>query len=176
MNVRSMLALAVRAYEKLPATSGIAALLTRLFVGGFFMNTGWGKMHNLADFATRFAQWGIPWPHFNAALSAYTEFYGGLFTVIGLGMRVVSIPMIINMIVAIVSVQLKFNVASLGDFLNIDEPLYLLTYVWLMISGAGWLSVDGLLKSAVHNLLDRFAESPSTKPAPVASLRLPTTA
>jgi hypothetical protein len=33
--------------------SGIAALLTRLFVDGFFMNTGWSKMHNLADFATR---------------------------------------------------------------------------------------------------------------------------
>src|SRR5438128_978568 len=72
MNVRSIPALAIRTYRKLPATSGIAALLTRLFVGGFFMSTGWGKMHNLADFATRFAQWGIPWPHFNAALSAYT--------------------------------------------------------------------------------------------------------
>ena len=66
--------------------------------------------HNLADFAMRFAQRGISWPHFNAALSACTEFYGGLLTVLGLGMRFVSIPMIINMIVAVVSVQLKFNV------------------------------------------------------------------
>jgi len=68
--------------------------------------------------------------------------------VIGLGMRFVSIPMIINMVVAIVSVQLKFNVGSLGDFLNFDEPLYLLTYMWLMIAGAGWLSADGLLEPA----------------------------
>ena len=52
----------------------IPALLMRLSVGYFFMETGWAKVHNLDAFATRFAQWGIPYPAFNAALSACTEF------------------------------------------------------------------------------------------------------
>ena len=56
----------------------VAQLLVRLFVGYFFMETGWGKLHNLDGFARRFAGWGIPYPYFNAALSAYTEFIGGL--------------------------------------------------------------------------------------------------
>jgi putative oxidoreductase len=148
MKTQALESMINRGYELLPRLNGPAALITRLFVGGFFMNTGWGKMHDLEQFAKNFAGWGIPYPHFNAALSAYTEFYGGLLTVVGLGTRLVAIPMIINMLVAIFSVVLRFNVSSLGDFLNADEPLYVLTYVWLIISGGGWLSLDSLLKYA----------------------------
>jgi uncharacterized membrane protein YphA (DoxX/SURF4 family) len=106
-----------------------AALLTRIFVGGFFVNTGWGKMHHLDQFGKNFAGWGIPYPHFNAALSAYTEIYGGLLTIAGLAMRFVAVPMIINMLVALFSVVLRFNVSRVGDFFNADEPLYVLTYL-----------------------------------------------
>jgi putative oxidoreductase len=121
-----------------------AQLLIRLFVGYFFMETGWGKLHNLDGFAQRFAGWGIPYPHFNAALSAYTELIGGLLTVFGVGTRLISIPMIINMLVAILKVNLK-GVTSLDDFAELDEPLYALTYLWLLFSGPGWVSVDYLL-------------------------------
>jgi hypothetical protein len=34
-------------------------------------------------------------------------------------------------------VVLRFNVSSLGDFLNTDEPLYALTYLWLITTGGG---------------------------------------
>jgi putative oxidoreductase len=122
----------------------IAQLLVRLFVGYFFMETGWGKLHNLDGFALRFAGWGIPYPFFNAALSAYTEFIGGWLTIFGLGMRLVSIPMIINMLVAILKVNLK-RVSTLDDFVELDEPLYALAYLWLLLSGPGWMSVDHLL-------------------------------
>src|ERR1700730_7724613 len=81
----------------------MAQLLVRLFVGYFFMETGWSKLHNLDGFAQRFAGWGIPYPHFNAALSAYTEFIGGWLSIFGLGTRLISIPMIINMLVAILN-------------------------------------------------------------------------
>ena len=118
-----------------------AQLLVRLFVGYFFMETGWGKLHNLDGFAQRFAGWGIPYPYFNAALSAYTEFIGGWLTIIGLGTRLISIPMIINMLVAILKVNLK-RVSSIDDFVELDEPLYALAYLWLLLSGPGWLSVD----------------------------------
>ena len=51
----------------------------------------------------------------------------GALTIAGLGMRFVSLPMIINMAVAVLSVKLK-EVSSLSDFANLDEPLYALTY------------------------------------------------
>ena len=126
----------------------VAQLLVRLFVGYFFMETGWGKLHNLDGFAQRFAGWGIPHPYFNAALSAYTEFIGGLLTVFGLGTRLVSIPMIINMLVAIIKVNLT-QVRSLDDFSELDEPLYALVYLWLLFSGPGWVSIDYIVSRAL---------------------------
>jgi hypothetical protein len=34
------------------------------------------------------------------------------------------------------------SVNTLDDFVELDEPLYALTYLWLLISGPGWVSVD----------------------------------
>jgi putative oxidoreductase len=140
----------------------IVQLLVRLFVGYFFMETGWGKLHNLEGFARRFADWGIPWPHFNAALSAYTEFIGGLLTIFGIGTRLVSIPMIINMLVAILKVNLM-TVKNLDGFVELDEPLYALTYLWLLISGPGWVSVDYLISRVFR--LDVQAADVSSVPS-----------
>ncbi|HVN27935.1 MAG TPA: DoxX family protein [Candidatus Binataceae bacterium] len=121
-----------------------APLLMRLFLGYFFMETGWGKIHNLDGFTQRFVQWGIPHPAFNAALSAYTEFIGGALTIVGLAMRFVSVPMIINMAVAIMTVKIK-DVHGLNDFVELDEPLYALGFFWLMMAGPGAVSLDHLL-------------------------------
>jgi putative oxidoreductase len=129
----------------------IAQLLVRLFVGYFFVETGWGKLHNLEGFAQRFAGWGIPYPHFNAALSAYTEFVGGLLIVFGMATRLATIPMIINMMVAILAVNLK-RVSSLDDFVELDEPLYALTFLWLLLSGPGWVSFDYIARCAFGGL------------------------
>jgi putative oxidoreductase len=136
----------------------IAQLLVRLFVGYFFVETGWGKLHNLDGFAQRFAGWGIPYPHFNAALSAYTEFIGGLLIVFGIATRLASIPMIINMVVAILTVNLK-RVSSLDDFVELDEPLYALTFLWLLLSGPGWVSVDYLARRAFGRAVRHYSVS-----------------
>ncbi len=123
-------------------------LLLRLFVGYFFFETGWGKVHNLDAFAERFAGWGIPYPYFNAVLSAYTELIGGALVAVGLLTRIAAIPLIINMFVAIVSVKLA-SVSSLNDFVELDEPLYLLSFFWLMIAGPGVVSLDSFLAQAM---------------------------
>jgi putative oxidoreductase len=154
VNYKRLVTAAAELFDRLSAAWWIPALLTRLFVGYFFMETGWAKIHNLDAFTTRFVGWGIPYPAFNAALSAYTEFLGGALTIIGLGMRFVSIPMSINMIVAILTVKLK-NVSGLDDFAELDEPLYALSFVWLFFSGAGWLSVDFLLRQFVDKAIGR---------------------
>lgn len=145
MSARYLMNLGSAIFDRLSRMMWIPALLTRLFVGYFFFESGWSKVHDLDTFAKNFAGWGIPYPYFNAVLSSYTECIGGALTMLGLGMRFVSIPMIINMAVAVISVKLK-EVSSISDFVELDEPLYALTYVWFLFSGAGWLSVDALFK------------------------------
>ena len=154
MTINKIVDLTNRVFDRLWEQAWIPALLTRLFVGYFFFSSGWAKSHNLATFTKNFAEWGIPFPAFNAALSAYTEMIGGALTIVGLGMRFVSIPMIINMAVAIISVKMK-DVHSLADFANLDEPLYALVYVWRLFSGAGWASLDFIVKRTLAMVLRR---------------------
>ena len=132
------------ALRRLTDAQWVPQLLVRLFVGYFFLESGWGKIHNLDTFAERFAEWGIPAPAFNAALSAWTEFLGGLLIVLGLFTRLVSIPLFINMLVAVLAVRLN-KVGGLDDFVELDEPLYALSFLWLFFSGPGWVSLDHLL-------------------------------
>ena len=85
LSFKSLASMAEETLRRLSSFQWIAALLVRLFVGYFFFETGWAKLHNLDAFTARFMQWGIPHPAFNAALSAYTECIGGALTIAGLG-------------------------------------------------------------------------------------------
>jgi len=122
----------------------LAPLAVRVLFGYFWLETGWAKLHNLDGFTERFIGWGIPFPAFSATLSAATEFGGGLFILLGLFTRLISIPMIINMIVAIAVVAIK-PVTSLAEFVEIDEPLYTLIFFWLLMAGPGRISIDALI-------------------------------
>jgi putative oxidoreductase len=138
-----------RALRRLTCAQWVPELLVRLFVGYFFLETGWGKIHNLDSMTERFTNWGFPAPAFNAALSGYTEFLGGLLVMLGLLTRLVSIPMFINMVVAILVVRLK-KVSGLSDFVELDEPLYALSLLWLFFSGPGWISLDHLVAKVLR--------------------------
>jgi putative oxidoreductase len=134
---------------RLSSVQWLPQLLMRIFLGYFFCESGWGKIHNLDTFTQRFTEWGIPFPAFNAALSAYTEFLGGSLIALGLGTRLVAIPLVINMIVAIVSVKLK-DLDGFNAFFELDEPLYGLGFFWLIFSGPGWVSLDHLIAKALR--------------------------
>jgi putative oxidoreductase len=124
-------------------------LLARLFVGYFFFETGLGKVGNLSAFVERFQGWGIPFPPVSAAVSAYTEFLGGALIILGLFTRLASIPLFVNMLVATLTVKLK-KVTGLDDFVELDEPLYALLFLWLFISGPGPVSFDALATRLLH--------------------------
>jgi putative oxidoreductase len=110
-------------------------------VGYFFFETGLGKVQDLDAMTERFIEWGIPAPAFNAALSGYTELIGGALVVLGLMTRFASIPMVINMVVAVITVNLK-GVSGLDEFVELDEPLYALAFLWLVFAGPGKASLD----------------------------------
>src|SRR5207248_632655 len=46
------------ALRRLTRAQWLPQLLVRLFVGYFFLESGWGKIHNLDAFTERFAGWG----------------------------------------------------------------------------------------------------------------------
>jgi uncharacterized membrane protein YphA (DoxX/SURF4 family) len=50
--------------------------------------------------------------------------------------------------VAILTVKMK-KVTGLDDFVELDEPLYALAFLWLFFSGPGWVSLDHLLWTRV---------------------------
>jgi putative oxidoreductase len=132
------------AFAWLTALQWIPVLLVRLFVGYFFFETGWAKIGNLDGMAERFTGWGIPFPAFSAALSAYTELIGGALVALGLATRLAALPLAINMVVAILVVNIK-RVSGLDEFVELSEPLYALVFLWLVVAGPGRASLDHLV-------------------------------
>lgn len=122
----------------------LGPLVVRLVFGYFWLETGIAKVQNLDGFTQRFVGWGIPHPAFNAALSAWTELLGGLLLMLGLFTRLVSIPMIINMIVALALV-VSGHLMSLDDYVEADEVLYITIFFWFLIAGPGRISLDTLI-------------------------------
>lgn len=139
-----MIDLFKRAHKQLEHSAFFPALLVRLYLAYFFFETGIGKVQNLDTMTERFIEWGIPFPAFNAALSGYTELIGGALLLTGLATRAVCVPLFINMVVAVLSVKLA-AVASLSDFVELDEPLYALSFLWLFFQGPGPVSLDHVL-------------------------------
>jgi putative oxidoreductase len=120
-------------------------LLVRIFVGYLFYESGLPKIENVARFTQVFIGWGIPYPHFTVLLVGYVEAIGGLLLIAGLGTRIACVPLIIDMAMATATVQIK-QASGFGDFVALDDPLYMLSFFWLMVSGPGLVSLDYLIK------------------------------
>ncbi len=139
---------ASRLLEWLHRIEWIGPLVVRVVFGYFWLETGIAKVHNLDGFTQRFVGWGIPFPAFSAGLSAWTELVGGLLIMLGLFTRLVCIPMLINMAVA-VTLVVSANLMSLDDYVEADEIVYSLIFFWLLVSGPGKASLDTLVARAL---------------------------
>lgn len=118
--------------------------LARLTVGLVFIGTGWGKLHNLEGVTEFFASLHIPMPGFNARLTACTEFFGGLLILLGLGTRLVALPLAFTMVVAIATAK-RDDLTGFTALVGFEEWSYLVFFVWLALAGAGSLSLDNLV-------------------------------
>ena len=119
--------------------------MARLTVGWVFLQSGWGKLHNLEGVTDFFVSLGIPAAHLQAPLVAGIEFGGGLLLLMGLGTRIVAVPLIGVMAVAI-GTALWSDVEELSDLFSLAEFGYIVLLLGLVISGAGTLSADALLR------------------------------
>ena len=122
----------------------LSLLFARLIVAyGFYepaMNK-WGGIENVAEW---FGSMGIPFPLLNAYMAATTETTGVVLLTLGLFTRLISIPMIVIMIVAIVTVHLP-NGFSAGDN-GYEIPVYYMIFLIIFFAnGAGKFSLDRLI-------------------------------
>lgn len=127
--------------ECLDKCSWIGPLLARITVGVVFAQAGWGKLHNLAQVTSFFAELGIPAAGIQAPFVSTLEFVGGLMVLFGFLTRWISIPLAFTMVVAIVTAK-RGDIHGIGDLLGLSEFAYFAIFTWLVFAGAGKISVD----------------------------------
>jgi putative oxidoreductase len=127
----------------------IILLLARLLIGIAFFNTGLGKLQNLEKTTSFFEELHIPMAKANAVMAGGTEMVGGILLAIGLCSRLISIPLAITMIVALLTAHKE---ATLNLYKDINEfagqaPIpFLLVCLFVFAFGPGALSLDALIK------------------------------
>lgn len=122
----------------------LSLLFLRLILAYGFYEPAKMKWSDIDSVAEWFVSMGIPLPMLQAYLAASTEALGVLLLTLGLGTRLISIPLMIVMIVAIVKVHLPHGFSS-GDN-GFEIPLYYMLMLFvLMTHGAGKLSADYFL-------------------------------
>ena len=117
--------------------------VARAAVGWIFLQSGWGKLHDLPKVVAFFADLGIPAPQLQAPLAATTEFVCGGLILLGLATRLASLPLIGTMLVAILT-ALRGDIHELSDLFGLAEFLYIALLLWLGAYGPGPISLDGL--------------------------------
>jgi putative oxidoreductase len=126
-------------------------LLARVSLGVFFAISGGNKLFvpsRTRQMYETLAGAGIPSPHFMTYFVSSVEFISGCLLVIGLLTSLCCAALIIQMIVAIVTVQIATIPAGLSflnwldDLLYLPEAMYIIILIWLICSGPGTISVD----------------------------------
>jgi putative oxidoreductase len=128
-----------------------SVILIRLVVGAVFLSEGIQKFLFSADLGVgRFVKIGIPAPEITAPFVGVIEIVCGALIIIGCLTRLVVIPLIIDMLVAIATTKipifLKSGFWSMAHEARTDYAM-LLSSIFLLIIGAGAWSFDALLSS-----------------------------
>ncbi|BBP46198.1 DoxD-like inner membrane protein [Thiosulfatimonas sediminis] len=98
---------------------GLAPLLFRIYLAPIMLQAGWNKLANFSDTVTWFgnAEWGLglPFPALMTALAGGTELLGGIALLLGLAVRWFSVPLMITMLVAALSVHWPNGWLAIAD-------------------------------------------------------------
>jgi len=130
--------------EILSKGQSLSLLLARFAVAYGFYEPAMQKWSDIGAIATWFGSIGIPLPTLNAYMAATTEITGVVLLTLGLFTRLISIPLMVVMVVAIVTVHLP-NGFSAGEN-GYEIPLYYMLFLGIFATfGAGKLSFDHLL-------------------------------
>jgi len=143
-----------------PVEGPKSTLLLRLMAGGVFFWEGLLKFVYANQGVGRFAKLGIPFPHVTATSVAYLEIVGGLLLLSGLMTRLIAIPFVGEMIVAMLSTKISLYLGTsplplppsppkIGFWAVLheirSEYAQIMTVLFLLINGPGKWSLDAVL-------------------------------
>lgn len=119
-------------------------LFARLTVAYGFYEPAMMKWNDIDAVGEWFASMHYPLPLFQAYLAATTEITGVVLLTLGLFTRLISIPLIVVMVVAILTVHLPHGFSA-GEN-GFEIPLYYMLFLIIFIAyGAGRFSLDRII-------------------------------
>ena len=146
---------------KNPPTDGPTSIvLLRLMAGGVFFWEGVLKFVYANQGVGRFTKLGFPAPHFTATADGWFEIIGGILLLSGFGTRLIALPFIIEMLVAMASTKIPLYLGTsplplppvppqVGFWAVIheirSEYAQLMTCAFLLFAGPGPWSIDALV-------------------------------
>lgn len=154
--------------------TSIGLLILRLGFGGYMVSHGWGKVQMVL--AGDFEKFGDPLglgSGLSLVLAMSAEFFCAILVTAGLATRFVAAPIVFTMAVAAFVVHGSdpwtmgeaFNKFMAGQtkFPLSKEPalLYLLAFLTLLLTGAGRISIDHLLRSYRRQHRHHLDETPA---------------
>jgi putative oxidoreductase len=125
-------------------------LAVRLYWGWQFAQDGWGKVTHLDRVTQFFTSLNLPAPGTTALIIGLIELVGGILLALGLGSRLVSLVLFVNMTMAYLSVPDDrtnfFHILSKpDDFYGASPYTYWFAALLILILGPGLFAIDWLL-------------------------------
>ena len=128
--------------NQLDARNYVGLFLLRVFIGirliyGVIDNIiAWERMMEFSSFLESF---NFPFPVISAITSVYLQFIGGILILIGYKIRLASIVLAFNFLIAIIFVHIKAN-----DSIEAMTPAMAMLFgcLTLIFTGAGKISID----------------------------------
>lgn len=120
-------------------------LVVRLYWGWQLAQSGWGKLHHLANVAEYFGTLSLPMPAQMAVFIACVEFFGGIFLALGLASRITGLVLTVNLTMAYVLGDREALLSFFSDpdkFVAAAPFAFLLVSLLVLIFGPGKISAD----------------------------------
>jgi putative oxidoreductase len=149
-----------RWFLEVPEETPASVILIRLMAGLVFFWEGLIKFVFVNQGVGRFTKLGIPFPEFSAHFVGYLEIFGGLLLVCGLFTRLICVPFIIEMIVAVLSTKISMYLGTyplalppvppqIGGWAVLHEVrseyAQMFCCAFLLLVGPGFYSLDRIL-------------------------------
>src|SRR3984957_19827403 len=167
-----------------PLTAPRSTVIMRVMVVRVFLSEGILKFVYTNQGVGRFTKLGIPAPELTATFIGGLEIVGGILLMAGLLTRLIAVPFIIEMVVAILTTKIGLYLGTsplplppalpkVGFWAVMHESrsdyAQLLTSIFLLVVGPGSWSLDALLRRRREETVPNDSQHPRCRPLPAHS-------